>query len=61
MFESVSQMTYSVAAILQVVLSMDYSIILMNRYRQEKKTAADKYDAMKMHSEIHFLRLLQAE
>lgn len=47
MFESVSQMTYSVAAILQVVLSMDYSIILMNRYRQEKKTAADKYDAMK--------------
>ncbi len=47
MFDSVSQMTYSVASILQVVLSMDYSIILMNRYRQEKKTAADKYDAMK--------------
>lgn len=47
MFESVSQMTFSVAAILQVVLSMDYSIILMNRYRQEKETAADKYDAMK--------------
>ncbi len=48
MFSSVSQMTYSVASILQVVLSMDYSIILMNRYRQEKKTAADKYDAMKI-------------
>lgn len=46
-FESVSQMTFSIASILQVVLSMDYSIILMNRYRQEKETSADKYDAMK--------------
>ena len=31
----VSQTTWSIAAILQLVLSMDYSIILMNRYRQE--------------------------
>lgn len=46
-FASVSQMTFSIASILQVVLSMDYSIILMNRYRQEKATSADKYDAMK--------------
>lgn len=46
-FGSVSQMTFSIASILQVVLSMDYSIILMNRYRQEKKVSADKYDAMK--------------
>ncbi len=46
-FESVSQMTFSIAAILQVVLSMDYSIILMNRYRQEKTVADNKYDAMK--------------
>lgn len=47
MFPSVSQMTFSIASILQVVLSMDYSIILMNRYRQEKVTAPDKYAAMK--------------
>ena len=33
---SVSQTTYSMAAILQLILSMDYSVILMNRYRQEK-------------------------
>lgn len=33
---SVSQTTYSISAILQLVLSMDYSVILMNRYRQEK-------------------------
>ena len=32
---SVSQTTFSMTAILQLVLSMDYSIILMNRYRQE--------------------------
>ncbi len=46
-FEHVSQMTFSIAAILQVVLSMDYSIILMNRYRQEKAKTENKYDAMK--------------
>lgn len=46
-FDSVSQMTFSIASIMQVVLSMDYSIILMNRYRQEKVGAANKYDAMK--------------
>ncbi len=46
-FPHVSQMTFSIASILQVVLSMDYSIILMNRYRQEKATSADKYEAMK--------------
>ncbi len=47
MFEHVSQMTFSISSILQVVLSMDYSIILMNRYRQEKVTAENKYEAMK--------------
>ncbi|MDR0294526.1 MAG: MMPL family transporter [Oscillospiraceae bacterium] len=43
----VSNITSSIAAILQMVLSMDYSIILMNRYRQELKTADDKTEAMK--------------
>ncbi len=32
---TVSDTTYSISAILQLILSMDYSIILMNRYRQE--------------------------
>lgn len=45
---SVSQITMSIAAILQLVLSMDYSIILMNRYRQEKTNYDDNEDAMKV-------------
>lgn len=44
---SVSQITMSIAAILQLVLSMDYSIILANRYRQEKEHYDDAEDAMK--------------
>lgn len=32
---SIAQVTFSIGAILQLVLSMDYSIILMNRFRQE--------------------------
>ena len=32
---SIAQITFSIGAILQLVLSMDYSIILMNRFRQE--------------------------
>lgn len=44
---SVSQITMSIAAILQLVLSMDYSIILANRYRQEKLLYDDIEDAMK--------------
>lgn len=43
----VSNMTMSIAPILQLALSMDYSIILMNRYRQEKHNYSDKYQAMK--------------
>ncbi len=45
---SVSQITMSIAAILQLVLSMDYSIILMNRYRQEKENYDDNEEAMKI-------------
>lgn len=44
---SVSSMTHSIAAILQLVLSMDYSIMLINRYRQELGTTENKYEAMK--------------
>ena len=46
-FENVSHITDSIASILQMALSMDYSIMLMNRYDQEKKTEKDKVKAMK--------------
>ena len=44
---SVSSVTNSMAAILQMGLSMDYSVILMNRYRQERQAEPDKFRAMK--------------
>ena len=43
---SISFMTFSVGALLQLGLSMDYSIMLMNRYAQEKKKYASHEDAM---------------
>ncbi len=46
-FPSVSHITNSIVAILQMALSMDYSIMLMNRYDQEKKTEKDNVKAMK--------------
>lgn len=45
--DSIADITSSIAAILQLVLSMDYSIILMNRYRQERKLTEDKKSVMK--------------
>lgn len=44
---SVANITNSISTILQLVLSIDYSIILMNRYRQEKELEPDKVQAMK--------------
>ena len=46
-FCSISSITNSIAAILQLALSMDYSIMLMNRYRQEKERTSNKVTAMK--------------
>lgn len=43
----VSQITFSISALLQLVLSMDYSIILMNRYRQELRKDENRPNAMK--------------
>ncbi|MDR1330245.1 MAG: MMPL family transporter [Oscillospiraceae bacterium] len=49
----VSEITNQIAAILQLCLSMDYSIMLLDRYDQEKKTmtdaggAVDKKEAMR--------------
>lgn len=47
LFESVSNITNSIVAILQLALSMDYSIMLMNRYNQEKEKTSNKVTAMK--------------
>ncbi|MBR6810851.1 MMPL family transporter [Candidatus Saccharibacteria bacterium] len=48
-FPSVSHITDSIAAILQMALSMDYAIMLSTRYRQErsKKDCPDKKTAMR--------------
>ena len=46
-FSSVSEYTNSIVGILQLVLSMDYSIILLNRYTQEKEKGIDNISAMK--------------
>lgn len=45
---TVSNTTSSLGPILQLVLSMDYSIILMNRYHQELEVADNRKDAMKI-------------
>ncbi|MCQ2324095.1 MAG: efflux RND transporter permease subunit [Paludibacteraceae bacterium] len=42
-FPSVSITTNYIVGILQLVLSLDYSIILINRYRQEMETGSNKY------------------
>lgn len=42
----VSYVTSSIASVLQLVLSIDYSVMLMNRYRQEKARGLEKREAM---------------
>ncbi|MGD9676921.1 MAG: RND family transporter [Vulcanibacillus sp.] len=46
-FGSVSDITFSIAPILQLVVSIDYSIMLLNRYKQEKQVDNNKTEAMK--------------
>jgi predicted RND superfamily exporter protein len=46
LMNGVSYMTVTIAGVLQMILSMDYSIILTNRYRQEKLRAAGNDQAM---------------
>lgn len=46
-FSSISDMTFSIAAVLQLVLSIDYSIILVNRYKQERINTDRPIEAMK--------------
>ncbi|MCQ2280185.1 MAG: MMPL family transporter [Bacteroidales bacterium] len=44
---SVSVTTNSIVAVLQLVLSMDYSIILLNHFRQDKALTDDSSEAMR--------------
>lgn len=46
-FGTISNITGAISAILQLALSMDYSIMLMERYRQECEVEEDKKTAMK--------------
>ncbi|MBQ2531866.1 MAG: MMPL family transporter, partial [Bacteroidales bacterium] len=46
-FPDISEFTFSIVGIMQLVLSLDYSIILLNRYTQEKEKHADNPSAMK--------------
>jgi Predicted exporters of the RND superfamily len=46
-FPDISEYTNSIVGILQLVLSMDYSIMLLNRYSQEKGKNPDNESAMK--------------
>ncbi len=43
---SVSNSTFSVGSLLQMILSIDYSIILMERYRQELRQDSERPSAM---------------
>ncbi len=45
-FPSISKTTFGIVGILQLALSMDYSIMLLNRYRQQRHIRADKYETM---------------
>lgn len=42
----ISYITKAIAAVLQLAVTMDYSIFLYHRYVEEKKTVKDKRDAM---------------
>ena len=51
-FESVSDMTFSIAAIFQLVLSIDYSIMLLHRYQQEFELLGKKNKRKAMRNAI---------
>ena len=57
---SVSGITSSISSILQLILSMDYSIILINRYKQEKEHFSDNKDAMKAAVENAFSSIVSS-
>ncbi len=46
-FGNISYITNSISAILQLALSIDYSIVLLDQYRKNKMTSEDNDEAMK--------------
>ncbi len=57
-FPKVSYMTHSIAGILQLAVSMDYSIFLLHRYMDEKLNHSDKDKAMSVAIKETFLSIL---
>ena len=53
-FPSISNMTFGIVAILQLALSIDYSIMLLNRYRQQRQMIPDKREAMEQALSLSF-------
>ena len=51
-FSSVSDMTLSIASILQLALSIDYSIMMFHRYEQERKLLDGKDNPQAMKNAI---------
>lgn len=43
---SISQLTFSIGAVLQLILSMDYSIMLMNFYREQREAGEEPDESM---------------
>ncbi len=56
-FGEISYITKAIAAILQLGVTMDYSIFLVHRYNEEKLKFADKRDAMASAIQSAFLSL----
>lgn len=53
-FPSISNTTFGIVGILQLALSMDYSIMLLNRYRQQRRICADKNETMEKALSLSF-------
>lgn len=57
-FGEISFITKSIAAILQLGVTVDYSVFLMDRFEEEKKNHAEKKDAMAAAIDSTFLSLM---
>ena len=54
MFGEISYITSAVAAILQLALSVDYSIVLLHNFRDAKLEISDRHDAMRQAVKMTF-------
>ena len=52
MFESVSDITFGIAAVMQLTLSIDYSIMLLHRFQQEYELLGKKHKNIAMERAI---------